>query len=435
MAPVDVSDGPPALPHIGSLNLSTVRDAREKAQLAGGDHSLETGEMLASPRAASEAMLMTPRTALGKQDAKRVQFVSADSLHGEGPVAIASNGAVHASIGINGKLALWDAINSKLLCQVTLQLPPELEKAAETKRAKELAAKPPKWLAFDCAGTSLGIHRPGVGLWLCKVQTQGEKTEVTGALMLGDGKMSEHFTFVSFSSTQPGLLAVGTDSGRIMLFDPKHNKLTAQKEGKHPGKHVAIVCGDWLRDGRLACASGERMKVSAPITIDPSPEWKSFAKFYIGGMTAKIPIQQVSTTKQYDSTPGFVAVSMGEPPYIAMTLGDKVCSERVLSPSISRHERCSSRWRDGPLLLSVHPLTRLSALCFSPLVPCHHDFDLPSPCVARLPQPPRHPRIHASPPRWLRSWTTRVSTRRRASSFHSTMATSSDWSGWRTRSC
>merc|ERR1719421_1506377 len=32
----------------------------------------------------------------------------------------------------------------------------------------------------------------------------------------------------------------------------------------------------------------------------------------------------VSTNKSYDATPGFIAVSMGTPPYIAMTLGDKV---------------------------------------------------------------------------------------------------------------
>ena len=53
----------------------------------------------------------------------------------------------------------------------------------------------------------------------------------------------------------------------------------AQKEGKHPGKHVAIVAGDWLKDGRLAVASHERMKVSAPIALDETePEWKTFAK-------------------------------------------------------------------------------------------------------------------------------------------------------------
>jgi len=327
---LDISDGPPELPRIGSLDLSTVRNERNanKGGLAG-DHELATGEIPMSPRASSEAFLMTPRTAMGKKDTQRVQFTSASELHGEGPVAIASNGDVHASIGVNGKLALWDAVGSRLLCQVTLQLPADLAKKQESKRQQELEAKPPRWLAFDCAGSCLGIHRPGIGLWLCKVAKEGEgknvKMSVTDALMLGDGKMSEKFTSVSFSSRVPGLLAVGTDSGRVMLFSPKSNKLTAQKEGKHPGKHVAIVAGDWLKDGRLAVASHERMKVSAPIDLaGGDPEWKTFAKFYIAGMTNKIPIQQVSTTKTYDSTPGFVAVSLHEPPYIAMTLGDKV---------------------------------------------------------------------------------------------------------------
>ena len=199
---VDISDGP-EMPKIGNLNLSTVRAEREAANKFGlsGDHELATGDIPMSPRAQSDAVLMTPRTAMGKKDTKRAQFTSAEDLHGEGPVAIASNGEVHASIGVNGKLALWDAVNSKLLCQVTLQLPSDLAKKQETKRMQELKAKPPKWLAFDCVGLSLGIHRPGVGLWLCKVKKEGSKMEVTDALMLGDGKMSEHFTWTGFSST------------------------------------------------------------------------------------------------------------------------------------------------------------------------------------------------------------------------------------------
>ena len=173
-------------------------------------------------------------------------------------------------------------------------MPNELEKKHETKRQQELEAKPPKWLSFDCVGSSLGIHRPGIGLWLCRVKKTGDKMEVTDAIMLGDGKMSEKFSWVGFSSKVPGLLAVGTDSGRVMLFSPKSNKLTAQKEGKHPGKNVAIVAGDWLKDGRLAVASHERMKVSAPISVDESePEWKTYEKFYVSGMTSKIPIQMV----------------------------------------------------------------------------------------------------------------------------------------------
>ena len=290
---VDISD--PVLPRIGSLDLSAVRADREANKMGlSGDHELATGEIPMSPRAASDQILLTPRSAMGKKDTKRAQFVSAPELHGEGPVAIASNGEVHASIGVNGKLALWDAVHGKLLCQVTLQLPADLEKKQESKRQQELAAKPPRWLAFDCVGSCLGIHRPGIGLWLCKVRKTPERMEVTDALMLGDGKMSEKFTWVGFSSVVPGLLAVGTDTGRVMLFSPKSNKLTAQKEGKHPGKHVSIVAGDWLKDGRLAVASHERMKVSAPIAVgEAEPEWKTFAKFYIAGMTSKIPIQMV----------------------------------------------------------------------------------------------------------------------------------------------
>lgn len=290
---VDISD--PVLPRIGSLDLSSVRADREANKMGlSGDHELATGEIPMSPRAATDQVLLTPRSAMGKKDTKRAQFVSAPELHGEGPVAIASNGEVHASIGVNGKLALWDAVGGKLLCQVTLQLPADLEKKQESKRQQELAAKPPRWLAFDCVGSCLGIHRPGIGLWLCKVRKTPERMEVTDALMLGDGKMSEKFTWVGFSSVVPGLLAVGTDTGRVMLFSPKSNKLTAQKEGKHPGKHVSIVAGDWLKDGRLAVASHERMKVSAPIAVgEGEPEWKTFAKFYIAGMTSKIPIQMV----------------------------------------------------------------------------------------------------------------------------------------------
>ena len=137
-----------------------------------------------------------------------------------------------------------------------------------------------------------------------------------------------------------------------MLFNPKTNKLTAQKDGKHPGKKVAVVAGDYLRDGRLACASGERMKVSAPITEDPA--WATFAKFYISGMVNKIPISMVSTTKTYDSTPGFLAVSLGSPPYIAMTLGDKV---RVALSSHHRAPPCVCVHCNVPLSLTTLALS------------------------------------------------------------------------------
>jgi len=49
-------------------------------------------------------------------------------------------------------------------------------------------------------------------------------------------------------------------------------------------------------------------------------------------MTSKIPLASVSTSKTYDATPGHLAVSLANPPYIAMTLGDKVVTIMVPTP-------------------------------------------------------------------------------------------------------
>jgi len=87
-----------------------------------------------------------------------------------------------------------------------------------------------------------------------------------------------------------------------------------------------ITCGDWLPDGRLAVASAQRLKVSQVIT--EGAEWSTFSKFYINKMIQKIPVSQVNDKGgrggSYDTTPKLVAISKGNPPYIAMSLGDKV---------------------------------------------------------------------------------------------------------------
>ena len=114
--------------------------------------------------------------------------MQASEIHGEGPVAIATNGEIHASIGVNGKLAIWQASGVKEgqkltpLCQVILQLPPDLDAKAKKLdkhgRQKMLAEKPPKWMSFDCIGQHLGVHRPGIGMWMCK----GMLCHTTGSL-------------------------------------------------------------------------------------------------------------------------------------------------------------------------------------------------------------------------------------------------------------
>jgi len=316
------------MPAIKKLNLNPVAGM-------SGEHKLETGDIPQSPRARMDSVLETPRTAMGRKEAVTGQYGSAAELHGEGPVAIASTGDLHASIGVNGKLAIWQAKGVKEgdelqpLCQVILQLPPDIEAKAKKMdkdgKMKMLSEKPPKWMGFDCSGKHLGVHRPGVGFWLCQVHADGQ---VTDALLLGDGPQSAKYTWTGFSSTVPGLLAVGTSTGRVMIYTPHTATLTQQTDGKHPGKHVQIVAGDWLKEGQLAVASGERMKVSHPIDgvhVDPPYTWATYAKFYIDGMTSKIPKAMVTSGgSSYDATPNYLGVSKGSPPYIALTLGDKV---------------------------------------------------------------------------------------------------------------
>ena len=236
------------MPAIKKLNLNPVAGM-------SGEHKLETGDIPQSPRARMDSVLETPRTAMGRKEAVTGQYGSvraqakrssaqsaprharrlcdaptptrafprtplpqAAELHGEGPVAIASTGDLHASIGVNGKLAIWQAKGVKEgdelqpLCQVILQLPPDIEakvcddglgwprmasdslgwprctpppiacaclppqakKMDKDGKMKMLSEKPPKWMGFDCSGKHLGVHRPGVGFWLCQVHADGQ---------------------------------------------------------------------------------------------------------------------------------------------------------------------------------------------------------------------------------------------------------------------
>ena len=55
-------------------------------------------------------------------------------------------------------------------------------------------------MGFDCSGLYLGVHRPGVGMWICQVAANGD---VSNALLLGDGPQSAKYSWVGFSSKIP----------------------------------------------------------------------------------------------------------------------------------------------------------------------------------------------------------------------------------------
>ena len=51
---------------------------------------------------------------------------------------------------------------------------PQAKKMDKDGKMKMLSEKPPKWMGFDCSGKHLGVHRPGVGFWLCQVHADGQ---------------------------------------------------------------------------------------------------------------------------------------------------------------------------------------------------------------------------------------------------------------------
>lgn len=296
-----MTDGPPK---IAALNLSTLRLNADMSEVQG-DHELDAGEIPMSPRAASEAMLLTPRTALAREHMQEQRHAGA-TFHGHGHVSIATTGSLTASLGSESVVWLWDNAGMQLgSCE--LKVP----------KVKTNLANPKPWLGFDASGRSLAVLIPGAALWLCVLEGDTVESQMLST--------SAKICWAGWSPIHPNLLAAGSEGGRIFIYSSSTGELVSQKDGKHPGpsRSVHICCGDWLRDGRLAVASDMRLKVSEPITEDA--QWSTFSKFYIGKMVQKIPTKQVTTGKPpYDSTPGFVAISQGSPPYIAMTLGDKV---------------------------------------------------------------------------------------------------------------
>lgn len=92
-----------------------------------------------------------------------------------------------------------------------------------------------------------------------------------GLHQLASAQQSVPISFVCWSRTHAGLLAYGTDRGEIFLYQHAHGRQPErQNAGKHPSGKMPgvksdnqIACGDWLRDGALALASGSRVRAAS----------------------------------------------------------------------------------------------------------------------------------------------------------------------------
>mmetsp|Transcript_12795 Transcript_12795/g.43323 ORF Transcript_12795/g.43323 Transcript_12795/m.43323 type:complete len:468 (+) Transcript_12795:22-1425(+) len=292
-----------------SLDMSRVRMEGSPIVLRSSvDRDLEGGaELLESPRAVNEEALRTPREALDR--GKRL-FALPPEEHNHRPIAMAWNSkALLATFGSAGQLRIWDTAGTRV---AAVPVPG---------KAKGVSVV---WLDWDSSGEELVLCVPGSGLWIW--------TEADGIEALLSAGASAEVSFAQFSRTQAGVLGLGTTKGDIFLYARGRTKgLEKQDGGRHsavpiPGIRTAddqIVCGDWLRNGSLALASGCRLKVSEPITAR-RPVWKTFSKFRVHKMQSKIPAHKLVSQGPYSASPTIVKVSNTEPPFIAMNLGDKV---------------------------------------------------------------------------------------------------------------
>jgi len=299
------AESPAPLP----LNLSLSRAAGALEDEEPRERDLQ-GDITPSPRATSDTPLMTPRDAFMR--GKRL-FVHDPPKHRSQPVDMAwGAGPTLATFGQTGKLIFWDKDGSQM-------------RAVDVSHPRSGA--PRARIEWDCAGKALVVHAPGAGLFVW--------TEDGTLRELAPPARSLDLTFVGWSRTEAGILAVGTSKGEVYLFSLAKGPaahLELQDAGRHPGISIPgvkvadnqIVCGYWLQSGALALASGSRLKVSLPITREHL-RWRSFSKFKVHNMQAKIPLDKLTSDKQdYVATPSMVSVSRSGPPFIAMNLGEKV---------------------------------------------------------------------------------------------------------------
>jgi len=168
------------------------------------------------------------------------------------------------------------------------------------------------WMEWECKGGSLGILQEGVGIVLWDMPAPGS-AELTAPISLCPS-ITIRSTFCKWSKIA-SQLAIGTQEGKVIIFN-KGQAVMQLHERK--GKHGApVTCGDWLFDNRLGLASGQRVKISQPIAESGS-KWESYSKFRLNGWLSKVP-RHIRAA----GAPNRLAFTLGYPPFVAVSVGDK----------------------------------------------------------------------------------------------------------------
>ena len=144
------------------LNLSSLREPLDDEDAGGGaEVQLDVAGIMASPRAQTEAVLATPRTA--KRTADTSGHFKVDAPHGKGPLAIACGLSCVATVGADQVARFWSPTGAQVADY-------PLHPPGACKATPEQLEAVPAWAGFDCSGRQLGVLRPGVGLWVLSLE-------------------------------------------------------------------------------------------------------------------------------------------------------------------------------------------------------------------------------------------------------------------------
>jgi hypothetical protein len=279
-----------------SLDLSSL----PKQEPTAGEHKLEGGGTLTTPRASQEVALTVRGEPKHKQ--KQLFKLGPDKL-GEGRFKFAWRPNAEA-----GGVAMATASMKNKNMVVHL-----LRRDGSVYNSHTLGPGRCTWLEWECKGLTLGLLQEGAGIFLWDLPPPGAADNLTVPMSLAPS-ITTNASFCKWSKVAPQL-AIGTHQGKVIIFNKGEGVMQLhEKKGKHG---APVTCGDWLFDNRLGLASGLRVKISQPIA-ETGSKWESYSKFKLGGMLSKVP-RHIRVA----GDPNRLAFTLNYPPFVAVSVGDK----------------------------------------------------------------------------------------------------------------
>ena len=290
---------PPGLPP-GTSGFSLDLSSLPKQAPVSGDHKVESGQTLTTPRASTEAALTVRGQPKHKQ---RELFKLSPATLGEGKIKFAWRPNAES-----GSVAIATASIKGGNLVVHLFRRDGTEYNQHTMGAGKCT-----WLEWESKGQTLGVLQEGAGIFLWDVPPVSNDDNKTVPMSLAPS-ITTNASFCKWSKVAPHL-AIGTHQGKVIIFNKGEGVMQLhEKKGKHG---APVTCGDWLFDNRLGLASGLRVKISQPIA-ETGSKWESYSKFRLGGMLSKVP-RHIRVA----GDPNRLAFTLNYPPFVAVSVGDK----------------------------------------------------------------------------------------------------------------